>query len=122
MVQNVHCGEREELPFDLKHKAGPIQYRLAPDASKEEIAAERAKLRGKLVEALRPYLSMGKVPGEPTRIFEETPCTGNAAFFWTPSDVLVRTGLIHPLLSVTTAKTTTQSTIASTSRTHSIYV
>ena len=24
MIQNVHYGDREELPFDLKHKAGPI--------------------------------------------------------------------------------------------------
>jgi hypothetical protein len=96
MVQNVHYGKREDLPFDLKHKAGPIQYRLGPDANKEEIAAERAKLRGKFVEALRPYLSMGKVPGEPARKFEETPCTVNAAFFWTPSDVLARIGSHTP--------------------------
>ncbi len=34
MIQNVHYGDREELPFDLKHKAGPIQFRLAPDATK----------------------------------------------------------------------------------------
>jgi hypothetical protein len=44
-VQNVHYGEREELPFDLKHKAGPIQFRLAPNAAKSQIAAERATLR-----------------------------------------------------------------------------
>lgn len=85
MVQNVHYGEREELPFDLKHKAGPMQYRLAPDASNQEIAAERTKLRGKFVEALRPYLSTGRGRGEPARKFAETPCTANAAFFWTPS-------------------------------------
>ena len=34
MIQNVHYGDREELPFDLKHKAGPIPFRLAPDATK----------------------------------------------------------------------------------------
>jgi hypothetical protein len=96
MVQNVHYGEREELPFDLKHKAGPIQYRLAPDASKQEIAAEHAKLRSRFVEALRPYLSIAKVPGEPARKFGETPCTANAAFFWTPSDVLARIGSDTP--------------------------
>jgi hypothetical protein len=28
MIQNVHYGGREELPFDLKHKAGPIQFRI----------------------------------------------------------------------------------------------
>src|SRR5438876_805526 len=26
MIQNRHFGEREALPFDLKHKSGPIQY------------------------------------------------------------------------------------------------
>jgi hypothetical protein len=25
MIQNRHFGERDDLPFDLKHKAGPIQ-------------------------------------------------------------------------------------------------
>ena len=28
MVQNTHYGEREDLPFDLRHKAGPIQFNL----------------------------------------------------------------------------------------------
>lgn len=31
MVQNTHYGDRETLPFDLKHKARPIQFCLAPD-------------------------------------------------------------------------------------------
>jgi hypothetical protein len=56
MVQNAHYGDRDQLPFDLRHKAGPIQYTLAPGATKEQIAAERARLRPTLVAALRPYL------------------------------------------------------------------
>src|SRR5271170_7861040 len=44
MVQNVHYGPREELPFDLKHKAGPIQFQLAPEATKAEIAGEHIRL------------------------------------------------------------------------------
>jgi len=27
-AQNTHYGEREDLPFDLRHKAGPIQFNL----------------------------------------------------------------------------------------------
>jgi hypothetical protein len=96
MVQNVHYGEREELPFDLKHKAGPIQYRLPPGATKQEIAAERARLRGILVEALRPYL-VGRAPRAPSRKFEEVPCTSNIAFFWDPSEVLARIGSRTPV-------------------------
>jgi hypothetical protein len=25
MIQNTHYGNRDQLPFDLRHKAGPIQ-------------------------------------------------------------------------------------------------
>jgi hypothetical protein len=57
MVQNRHYGSRDDLPFDLKHKAGPIQYTLAPDATKADIVAEKAKLKGQFVTALRPYLA-----------------------------------------------------------------
>jgi hypothetical protein len=96
MVQNVHYGEREELPFDLRHKAGPIQYRLAPAATKQEIAAQRAKLRSEFVERLRPYLSIVQAPGEPARKFAETPCTANVASFWSPSDVLAGVGSDTP--------------------------
>jgi hypothetical protein len=84
-VQNVHYGEREELPFDLKHKAGPIQFRLAPDATKSQIATERAKLRGDFVNALRPYLSSGLTTTEPARKFEETPSTSSIASFLGPT-------------------------------------
>ncbi len=56
MVQNLHYGSRDDLPFDLKHKAGPIQYSLAPGDGKPEIATEKAKLKGQLIAALRPYL------------------------------------------------------------------
>jgi hypothetical protein len=58
MVQNTHYGNRDDLPFDLRHKAGPIQFTLAPDATKAEITAERAKLKGAFVSALRPHLKV----------------------------------------------------------------
>lgn len=94
MVQNVHYGDRESLPFDLKHKAGPIQYRLSPTAAKREIDAERARLRGVLIEALRPYLA--HPAGAVVMKFDETPSTGNIAFFWDPSEVLARIGTTAP--------------------------
>jgi len=54
MVQNLHYGNREQLPFDLKHKAGPLDYTLAPDASKDDMEAEHRRLRGVFVSALAP--------------------------------------------------------------------
>jgi hypothetical protein len=56
MVQNTYYGGRGELPFDLRHKAGPLQYRLAPNASKTDIEAESKRFRGALIAALRPYI------------------------------------------------------------------
>lgn len=52
MVMNEHFGAREDLPFDLKAKAGPLIFRLAPSATKEEVAAESRKLTAQLKEAI----------------------------------------------------------------------
>ncbi len=88
MVQNRHYGDREDLPFDLKHKAGPLQYMLQPDATKAQIDAERARLKGEFVTALRPYLSRTSATQEPTAAFREIPSTTKRAFFFQPSDIL----------------------------------
>jgi hypothetical protein len=71
MVMNEHYGQREDLPFDLRHKAGPILFRLAPDALKREIEAEERRLCAQLVKALRPYLSLSITSEEP--VFERVP-------------------------------------------------
>ncbi len=55
MVLNTAYGSRDGLPFDIKHKAGPIMYRLAESASNKDIAEEKARLVPKLVEALRAF-------------------------------------------------------------------
>jgi hypothetical protein len=71
MVLNKHYGGREFLPFDLQHHAGPILYRLKPDATKEEIAAEHAKLRGDFVAGCTTTCSRSRsptsLPGSPGR-------------------------------------------------------
>jgi hypothetical protein len=89
MVQNVHYGDRDKLPFDLQHKAGPIQYRLAPGASKQEIEAEKTRLKTTLIAALRPYVAAeeGRVPA-----FPEMRATSSPAFFFEPADVLAKIG------------------------------
>jgi hypothetical protein len=92
MVQNTHFGSREDLPFDLKHKAGPIQYSLAPGATKAEIAAEAVKLRATFVGALRPYLTLGQGSQLPPEPFPETPSTNHPGMFWRPGDVLAVAG------------------------------
>ena len=88
MVQNRHFGERDDLPFDLKHKAGPIQYSLAPDATKAQIEVESVRLRGEFVTALRPYLN--RVTSSPAVAFPEIQSTTSPAFYFDPADVLAR--------------------------------
>jgi hypothetical protein len=91
MVQNQHYGSRDDLPFDLKHKAGPIPYALAPDASRAEIAAEKTKIRGLFVTALRPYLASA---AGAVAAFSETQSTGTpATFFGAPRKMATSTDL-----------------------------
>jgi hypothetical protein len=89
MVQNTRYGERDALPFDLKYKAGPIQFALSPGATKAEIEAEQKKLVAQLVVALRPYLAAATVASP---AFAETPSVGTPATFFEPSEILGRTG------------------------------
>lgn len=47
-------GEVENLPFDLRHRRGPIRYELKPDATPEK----RQKVMGKLVSELVAALTL----------------------------------------------------------------
>ncbi len=58
MVFNSHFGTREDLPFDLAHKAGPISFNLPPNASNADIKTALKSLVSALKVALAPYLSM----------------------------------------------------------------
>lgn len=92
LVQNTYYGDREDLPFDLKHKAGPIQYRLAPDASKAEIDAEKAKLAGIMLTALRECVAAIPKSGPETPTIHEIASTFNRAAFWDKGEIIARFG------------------------------
>lgn len=89
MILNLHYGKREHLPFDLAHKAGPLTYKLAPDAATDAIERERAKLTGQLVEALRPFIKrVSKVVATPHVPF---PFSGSPAFYFDRAQPLITT-------------------------------
>ncbi len=97
LVQNTHYGNRGDLPFDLKHKGSPIQYELAPGATKAEITAEKTKLTGELVVALRACMTtLARSHATAAKFDEKKPRDGNRAFFWQPGEVLARYGTRHP--------------------------
>jgi hypothetical protein len=80
LVQNTHYGTREDLPFDLQHKRRPVQYRLAPGASKEERRVEKTKLVGTLIMALKACMVTLARSAPPAPKFEPIPFTTNRAF------------------------------------------
>lgn len=86
MVLNDHYGGREFLPFDLQHHAGPIIYTLKPDAIKEQIAAERARLAGQFVTALRGFLNAPAL--EAATSFHSVPATTTPVIWFQPGEVL----------------------------------
>lgn len=59
MVLNRHYGDREDLPFDLQSKAGPLIFDLSPDAHKDQIARAAKELKAQLKDALKPYIHAG---------------------------------------------------------------
>jgi hypothetical protein len=91
MVQNTHYGDRNALPFDLKHKAGPIQFRLAPDAKKAEVEAEQKTLVGQFITALRPFVE--RRSAQVARPFQGQASTDTPAVFFTSGDILGRVGV-----------------------------
>jgi hypothetical protein len=84
MVMNEYYGGRVDLPFDLQAKAGPILFKLPPDADKSAIAAEGRKLKGYLVEALRLCMQAQGLLGDTAAL--------NPAIYFTPGEILVTKG------------------------------
>ncbi len=58
-VMNTAFGEPEKLPFDLAHRRFPIQYRLAPETSRDERRGQLKKLVGQLEHAIRTVVESG---------------------------------------------------------------
>jgi hypothetical protein len=87
LVQNTYYGGRDQLPFDLIHKAGPIQFHLPEGADHEAETAEAKRLRSVLVEALT--LCLKNVSTDSTQgMFEGRSHTTKRAYFWDAGEPL----------------------------------
>lgn len=87
MVMNSAYGEREDLPFDLKHKAGPIMYRLEEGADRATKEVANKQLVGEFKTALRAFL---EVPLPATPLFERTLAVADdASRYFKITDALV---------------------------------
>jgi hypothetical protein len=101
MVLNLAHGYRETLPFDLRHKRGPITYTLTDEALSSEIAVVRKKLIANLKRAVGPFSTLVAV----SERFEEVTATTAPSRYFAAGEVLAtgtdyrsdgRLGLIYP--------------------------
>ncbi len=90
MVFNSYYGKYEELPFDLRHKGGGITFHLSPEASADEIKNQKAQLKNRFIEALKPYLSSSADAKKMD--FEKIPSTYCDATYFTKEEILVKNG------------------------------
>lgn len=86
LVLNEHYGGREFLPFHLQDLGGPITYRLAPDATKEQVDAEMARLRGTFVAAIREFLKKAGPVERAETLFKRIPSTTSVAAWFAPGE------------------------------------
>jgi hypothetical protein len=91
MILNLAYGTHNDLPFDLRHKAGPITYSLSSTATKDEIEREKARLVGVLRVALREIVGSASAPISET--FEEAQAApDNPGRFFAKDEVIVHRG------------------------------
>jgi hypothetical protein len=60
MMLNGAFGDRTDLPFDLRHKAGPVVYELPEDATKETKRRVQGSLTGELKIAIRECIEAAR--------------------------------------------------------------
>lgn len=93
MVMNTHYGSHEELPFNIRHKAGAITFALSPDATKPEIATAAAQLKADFVATLKPYIAKAAEEARLRDPFPQAqPTLPGGAVFFPPGAILASAG------------------------------
>ncbi|MBU3547977.1 hypothetical protein [Polynucleobacter sp. P1-05-14] len=90
LVMNTYFGTHENLPFDLRHKGGIIEFHLTPEATKDQIKSEFKRLKGVFLKALSNYI-VGDISKKVD--FLETSSTYIKAAYFDRGEVLGRNGL-----------------------------
>ena len=95
LVANESFTSREKLPFDLRHKAGPIFFSLSDDASKSDMLGQKTSLINQLKEAIKLILKAS--PNQiapPTHL--PTPANENGMYFKMGDTLLQRGNQTEP--------------------------
>lgn len=91
MVLNQFYGNRDTLPFDLRHKYGPIIYELSPEAFPDDIGRVKRKLTADLKDALMECIDAkrkGSVKTPPAH--DEIPSKSTIAQYFEAGAVLAQ--------------------------------
>jgi hypothetical protein len=88
MVMNEHYGSRADLPFDLRSKAGPVMFNLAPDADRKTITAASRQLTAQLAEALELCIAQHIETIRQARPFPQADAKDGRARFRAPGEAL----------------------------------
>jgi hypothetical protein len=88
MVANEAFTARDRLPFDLRHKRGPIFFSLFDGASKSDMSGEKIKLVNQLKEAIKLILLTNPNQVAPST-HSVVPTNENGMYFKT-GDVLLK--------------------------------
>jgi hypothetical protein len=86
MVLNKSYGDRDSLPFDLRHKAGPIVFDLEPGADREKAKRVQNELTQTLKVAIRECLQ--QVDDEPSAAHKEVASGSTVAQYFQDGEVL----------------------------------
>jgi len=88
-VMNVHYADPSKLPFDVQQRH-PLQYKLAPGATKPEWKQARDSLKNDLITVLTDYHKKWKShPSRQPVPFEPIQPTIHEGAYWRSGDLLV---------------------------------
>jgi hypothetical protein len=82
-VMNSEFGGPEDLPFDLRHRRWPIQYKLPSELPADEWKRRKEELAEKFARAIRTIIDSGVLNATASRNrVVEVPSTGRPALFF----------------------------------------
>jgi hypothetical protein len=91
-VMNTAHGPPEKLPFDMGHLRHPLQYCLAPTASKAERRAVWKSLSDKFEDILRLMIAATPTKLKNAKPFMEAKAITPPAFFFKPGEIIAEFG------------------------------
>lgn len=78
----------DQLPFDMRGRRAPLAFHLEAGATRDQLRAEREKLRRELHKALQLSIAASLPPRSPPLVPEWHPVGPNAALWFDPSSEL----------------------------------